>query len=155
MINEKESIVVFHIERLWSIYLINEFVKEAKLPYNLFKDREDFDFAKENQLILLYSMLHSVFDNQNNAINLKDISFSNEVLEAKRKEILNRWALIENPIKIMRHTIGAHSSESIKGYKYGVSQFSKFGNKPIEIIHMLRKFVNEFYKQKFKLPKQS
>ena len=132
--NDQKDSMVFQLARFISFYDVYVNLCQSKSNYKYLISRE---LSKESTLILLLSDLYALFDDQKNAQSLKKISFKNTEVENLRVKITNEWVVIETKIKIIRHNIGFHTSEDIKGIETGVSQFKDLGDEPFKLINDL------------------
>lgn len=126
-----EQSVIFQIRRFISFYdvYLNLCKSQGNCKYII-----DYHFSKDNTLILLMSCLYSLFDDNNNAQSIIRTTFSNPKVETLRKEILNDWDSIKDPVTKIRHTIGFHTSPTLKGQRKGVEQFAILDEKPFKLI---------------------
>lgn len=113
-------------------------------------DDDDMKFAKENMLIILLSMLYSVFDPS--GLNLADKGLSvPDTLKESIQSIRNKWNCIRQPIARIRNNLGFHGTVE-KGTINGTKAFNDLGEKGMEdafdLIKALVCFARQYVMQR-------
>ena len=118
-------------------------VRAARLsPSHIFKDAKDAEWSETLMLMLVLSMLYSVFDSQSNAVNLKALDVSNEEFREEVSRIIEQWAAIAGPVRRIRHNFAFHLSMKKDGTANALKAVQELGQegvrKAYELIEELR-----------------
>jgi len=91
------------LRELW-----NELHSARAMPHHIFGDSPTAPLSETVMLMLLLSMLYSVFDAQPTAVNLARLTPESTDFSEEIALVLQRWRLIEGPITRIRHTFAFH-----------------------------------------------
>jgi hypothetical protein len=113
--------------------------------HNLTQKSEGFPLSDVVILMLLYSMLYSVFDDQSGAVNLKELKPQSAEFQSELSTILQKWAVIEGPIRRIRHNFAFHGSASKAGTANAMKALEELGKTGSDTAYGLIEELRQIY----------
>lgn len=124
--------------------LMNELQMARSMPHGLPpRGGAGAAFSETALLLLLLSMLYSLFDAQPSAVNLERLNPSSEGFKAAIASVLQSWKKIAVPVTRIRHNFAFHGSARRDGTENAMKALTELGNDGVaigfELIEELRR----------------
>lgn len=114
--------VVFRICQLESLCSVYRLLCNENISRNEFISDEEYQFSKDNMLLVLIGYVYSIFDPS--GIKLSKDSFPED---SRVDAVLEKWEKVRGPVTKIRNNLASHGSVKITGTKCGTASFEELG----------------------------